>query len=124
MAGWGKLVAGALLGVAGTVYATNEEVRKRLPKAAQDLPESVRRRFERAVSAARDGASSRRAEILRDLEGHGGGDHEDRGVQADPNGGTGPRTTEPYKAGDTERLNEFFAGNEDDTGSLSRPEKD
>lgn len=124
MAGWGKLVAGALLGVAGTVYATNEEVRKRLPKAAQDLPESIRRRFERAVSAARDGASSRRAEILRDLEGHGGGDHEDRGVQADPNGDTGPRATEPYKAGDTERLNEFFAGNEDDTGSLSRPEKD
>lgn len=124
MAGWGKLVAGALLGVAGTVYATNEEVRKRLPKAAQDLPESVRRRFERAVSAARDGASSRREEILRDLEGHGGGAHEDRGVQADPNVDTVPRRTEPYKAGDTERLNEFFAGNEDDTGSVPRPEKD
>lgn len=123
MAGWGKLVVGALLGAAGTVYATNEEVRKRLPKAAQDLPDTVRRRFERALTAAREGASSRREEILRDLEGHGGGDHEDRGVQADPSYEPG-RATEPYKAGDTERLNEFLAGNEDDTGSLPRVERD
>lgn len=124
MAGWGKLVAGALIGVAGTVYATNEEVRKMLPKAAQDLPESVRRRFDRAISAAQAGASSRRAEILRDLEGHGGGEHEDRNVQPDPNGDAGSGATEPYKAGDTERLNEFFAGDENDTGSLPRLEKE
>ena len=122
MAGWGRFVVGAVLGVAGTVYATNEEVRKRLPKAAQDLPETVRRRFERAVSAAREGASSRRAEILRELEEHGG-DHEDLGVQDDPYRETG-RGAEPYKAGDTERLNEFFAGSEDDTGSLPRVERD
>jgi hypothetical protein len=84
MAGWGKLVAGAILGVAGTVYATNEEVRKQLPKAAQDLPEIVRRRYRSAVSAAREASSSRRAEILRDLEEHGGGEHAARGVEPDP----------------------------------------
>ncbi len=122
MAGWGKLVAGALLGVAGTVYATNEEVRKRLPKAAQDLPETVRRRFERAVSAAREGASSRRAEILRELEQHGGADYDPR-VQAGPREAN-PRATEPYRAGDTERLDEFFAGSDDDTGSIPRVERD
>lgn len=72
MAGWGKLVAGAVIGVAGTIYATNEEVRKRLPKSARDLPENVRRRFESAVAAAREGSSSRREEILRDLNEHGG----------------------------------------------------
>lgn len=123
MAGWGKLVAGALLGVAGTVYATNEEVRKRLPKAAQDLPETVRRRFERAVSAAREGASSRRAEILRELEQHGGADYGEVDFQAGPPEAES-RATEPYKAGDTERLNEFFAGSEDDTGAIPRVEKD
>lgn len=84
MAGWGKLVAGAILGVAGTVYATNEEVRKQLPKAARKLPESVRRRYRSAVSAAREASSSRRAEILRDLEEHGGGEHAARGVESDP----------------------------------------
>jgi cation transport regulator ChaB len=68
--GWGKIVAGVVLGVAGTVYATNEEVRKRLPKAARDLPESVRHRFESAVSAAREASTRRREEILRDLEAH------------------------------------------------------
>ncbi len=122
MAGWGKLVAGALLGVAGTVYATNEEVRKKLPKAAQDLPETVRRRFERAVSAAREGASSRRAEILRDLEQHGG-EHDYRAAEP-PRETTTPRASEPYKAGDTERLNEFFAGSGEDTGAIPRVEKD
>ena len=45
MEGWGKIVAGVVLGVAGTVYATNEEVRKRLPSSARDLPDNVRRRF-------------------------------------------------------------------------------
>lgn len=74
MAGWGKLVAGAIIGVAGTVYATNEEVRKNLPKAARDLPDVVRRRFESAITAAREASTSRREEILRDLEAHGG-DH-------------------------------------------------
>jgi uncharacterized membrane protein YccC len=68
--GWGKIVAGIALGVAGTVYATNEELRRRLPKAARDLPENVRRRFESAVSAAREASSKRREEILRDLAEH------------------------------------------------------
>jgi hypothetical protein len=68
--GWGKIVAGVMLGVAGTVYATNEDVRKRLPKSARDLPENVRHRFENAVSAAREASTRRREEILRDLEAH------------------------------------------------------
>jgi hypothetical protein len=68
--GWGKIVAGVVLGVAGTVYATNEDVRKRLPKAARDFPENVRHRFETAVSAAREASRRRREEILRDLEAH------------------------------------------------------
>jgi len=65
--GWGKVLAGVLLGVAGTVYATNEEVRRRLPGAARDLPETLRRRFEEAVEAAREASESRREEILREL---------------------------------------------------------
>jgi cation transport regulator ChaB len=68
--GWGKIVAGIVIGVAGTVYATNEELRKQLPETARDLPDNVRRRFERAVSAAREASSRRREEILRDLERH------------------------------------------------------
>jgi cation transport regulator ChaB len=68
--GWGKIVAGVVLGVAGTVYATNKEVRRRLPKSARDLPENVRHRFEAAVSAAREASTRRREEILRDLEAH------------------------------------------------------
>ena len=84
MAGWGRVVAGVLLGVAGTVYATNEEVRKNLPKAARDLPENVRRRYQSAVSAAREASSRRREEILRDLERHGGANHAARGVRPDP----------------------------------------
>jgi hypothetical protein len=72
--GWKKLVAGALIGVAGTIYATDEEARRNLPRAARDLPENVRRRFKGAVSAGRVASSQRRQEILRDLEGHGGGD--------------------------------------------------
>ena len=70
MEGWGKIVAGVVLGVAGTVYATNEELRKRLPRTARDLPENVRRRFDSAVSAAREASSRRREEILRDLAEH------------------------------------------------------
>jgi uncharacterized membrane protein YccC len=68
--GWGKIVAGVVIGVAGTVYATNEELRKQLPKTARDLPDNVRRRFDSAVSAAREASSRRREEILRDLERH------------------------------------------------------
>jgi cation transport regulator ChaB len=77
-------VAGVVLGVAGTVYATNEEVRKNLPKAARDLPENVRRRYQSAVSAAREASNRRREEILRDLEAHGGANHAARGVTPDP----------------------------------------
>lgn len=78
MAGWGKLVAGTIIGIAGTVYATNEELRKHLPKTARDLPDSVRRRFDSAVSAARQASTNRREEILWDLKAHGG-NHDDTG---------------------------------------------
>jgi uncharacterized membrane protein YccC len=68
--GWGKIVTGVVIGVAGTVYATNEDLRKHLPKAARDLPDNVRQRFESAVSAAREASSRRREEILRELARH------------------------------------------------------
>ena len=84
MAGWGRVVAGVVLGVAGTVYATNEEVRKNLPKAARDLPENVRRRFESAVAAGREASTTRRQEILRDLENRGGSNAEPRAVGEAP----------------------------------------
>ena len=67
---WGKVAAGVILGVAGTIYATSEEARKNLPKTARDLPTNVRRRYESAVSAAREASVSRREEILRELERH------------------------------------------------------
>jgi hypothetical protein len=70
MSTWGKVAAGVVLGVAGTIYATSEEARKNLPKAARDLPVNVRKRYKNAVLAAREASSSRRAEILRDLERH------------------------------------------------------
>jgi hypothetical protein len=70
--GWGKLVAGVVLGAAGALYATNEEFRKALPGRAGDLPVAVQRRFEAAVAAAREASVRRRAEILRELEAHGG----------------------------------------------------
>ncbi len=70
MEGWSKVVAGVVIGVAGTIYATNQEVRKHLPQSARHLPDNLRRRFESAVSAAREASSSRREEILRDLERH------------------------------------------------------
>jgi hypothetical protein len=53
VASWGRLVAGVVIGVAGTIYATNEDVRKKLPKAARDFPDNVRSRYKSAVSAAR-----------------------------------------------------------------------
>ena len=42
MASWGRVVAGVVIGVAGTIYATNEDVRKKLPAAARDLPDTAR----------------------------------------------------------------------------------
>jgi uncharacterized membrane protein YccC len=67
---WGKVAAGVILGVAGTIYATSEEARKNLPKTARDLPTNVRRRYASAVSAAREASHSRKEEILRELERH------------------------------------------------------
>ena len=72
MPGWGKLVAGAVLGAAGALYMTNEEFRKALPGKARDLPVAVQRRFDAAIAAAREASARRRAEILRELEAHGG----------------------------------------------------
>jgi hypothetical protein len=97
--GWGKIVAGVVIGVAGTVYATNEEVRKQLPKTARDLPDNVRRRFESAVSAAREASSRRREEILRDLERHDAA-HASRAARlaSGEEPGTGPATVEPISA--------------------------
>lgn len=93
MPGWGKLVAGAVLGAAGVLYATNEELRKQLPKTARDLPVTVRRRFEAATAAAREASASRRAEILRELESHGGNHVERRVLEAPP--GTPPEVLTP-----------------------------
>jgi hypothetical protein len=84
MASWGRVVAGVVIGVAGTVYATNEDVRKHLPKAARDLPDNIRRRYNQAVSAGRAASAQRRQEILHDLEEHGGGHHTARGAPPDP----------------------------------------
>jgi uncharacterized membrane protein YccC len=102
--GWGKILAGVVLGVAGTVYATNEEVRKRLPRSARDLPENVRYRFENAVSAAREASRRRREEILRDLEAHEA--HADRlarqareAAVATPAADEAPKVTESTEEG-------------------------
>ena len=92
MSTWGKVAAGVILGVAGTVYATSEEARKNLPRTARDLPVNVRRRYRNAVSAAREASTSRREEILRDLERH---DREHAGrvatLEAAPEAGPVPR---------------------------------
>jgi uncharacterized membrane protein YccC len=90
--GWGKVLAGVVIGVAGAVYATNEDLRKRLPKSARDLPDNVRRRFDSAVSAAREASSRRREEILRDLQEHDAA-HAGRGTQVGIN--QEPGTPEP-----------------------------
>lgn len=74
MPGWGKLVAGAVIGAAGALYATNEELRKQLPGRARELPVAVGERFKAARAAARQASERRRAEILRELQTHGG-DH-------------------------------------------------
>jgi hypothetical protein len=83
--GWGKLVAGAVIGAAGALYATNEEFRKALPGKARDLPGVVQRRFTAAATAAREASALRRAEILRELEEHGG-DHAGREIMDAPQG--------------------------------------
>ena len=90
MASWGRVVAGVVIGVAGTIYATNEDVRKNLPRAARDLPDNVCRRYRSAVAAAREASARRREEILHDLEEHGGGNHAARGVKPDPDAGDAP----------------------------------
>jgi len=91
VASWGRVMAGVVIGVAGTIYATNEDVRKNLPKAARDLPDNVRRRYRRSVSEAREASARRREEILHDLEEHGGGNHAARGVVPDPGAGEAAR---------------------------------
>lgn len=88
MPGWGKLIAGAIIGAAGAIYATNEEIRKGLPATARDLPVTVRRRFQAASAAAREASALRREEILRELETHGG-DHAGR-RSLGPSAGTAP----------------------------------
>jgi hypothetical protein len=98
VAGWERVVAGVVIGVAGTIYATNEDVRKRLPKAARELPDNVRRRYKRAVSAGRDASARRRQEILHDLEEHGGGHHTTRGTPPGP-GETAETDWEPAQDG-------------------------
>ncbi|MGI8541469.1 MAG: hypothetical protein ACR2N0_17130 [Rubrobacteraceae bacterium] len=70
MDGWTKIAAGVALGVAGTIYATNKKAREKLPTAARDFPDNVRKRFESAVSAGREASAGRREEILRNLEAH------------------------------------------------------
>jgi hypothetical protein len=93
-------VTGVVIGVAGTIYATNEDVRKKLPKAARDLPDNVRRRYRSAVAAAREASARRREEILHDLEEHGGGNHAARGVKPDPT------ASAPMDASDEDGLTE------------------
>lgn len=97
MPGWGKLVAGAVIGAAGALYATNEEFRKQLPERALDLPGAVRRRFETATAVAREASARRRAEILQELESHGG-KHVGRElppVEEDASAGAGRYLEEP-----------------------------
>ena len=89
MEGWSKVIAGALIGVAGTVYATNEEFRKRLPETARDLPGAVRNRFTNSVAAAREASARRRAEILKELENHGGSETERFVATPGPDDGDG-----------------------------------
>ncbi|WP_119067885.1 hypothetical protein [Rubrobacter indicoceani] len=100
MEGWSKIAAGVALGIAGTVYATNRKVREKLPDAARDLPDSVRRRFDRAVNAAREASESRREEILKDLSRHSAA-HPPRPARPEPPGAGGPtdeaRNTETHQ---------------------------
>lgn len=102
MPGWGKLVAGAVIGAAGALYATNEELRKGLPGAARDLPEIVRRRFEAATAAAREASALRRAEIMQELEAHGAGQSSRRSLGT-PNAAPGLPAVEEIPAEDASR---------------------
>ena len=99
---WGKVAAGVILGVAGTIYATSEEAGKNLPKTARDLPANVRYRYETAVAAAREASSSRKEEILRELQQH---DRAHSGQAARPEAAAPAETaalteTPPAPAGD------------------------
>ncbi len=105
MEGWGKIVVGVVLGVAGTVYATNEELRKHLPSTARDLPENIRRRFDSAVSAAREAASRRREEILRDLAEHDAA-HASLAARRLPEEGPASAVAEPHPAEGLSTTNE------------------
>ena len=102
MASWGRVVAGVVIGVAGTIYATNEDVRKNLPKAARDLPDNLRRRYRSAVSAAREASARRWEEILRDLEEHGGGNPAARGIRSGPGEAAGAAADEQTTGTSTE----------------------
>ena len=85
------MVAGAVIGAAGALYATNEEFRRALPERARELPVAAQRRFRASVAAAREASALRRAEILRELEAHGG-DHAEREV-LEPSPGVPPETS-------------------------------
>ena len=74
------------------MYATNEEFRKALPGKARDLPAAVQRRFEAATAAAREASVRRRAEILRELEVHGGAGPSARSPELSGSGVTGETT--------------------------------
>ena len=102
MPGWGKLVVGAVIGAAGALYATNDELRKQLPKTARDLPVAVRRRFEEARTAGREASARRRDEILRELEAHGGDHTGRRGLEAPRQAMGGAQTTPPGVPVDSE----------------------
>jgi hypothetical protein len=101
--GWGKLVTGAVLGAAGVLYATNEELRKQLPRGARDLPVAVRRRFEAAAEAGREASARRRAEILRELEAHGGDHAGHKALEAPPGTPSPEVLTPPEIEGPTTR---------------------
>ena len=104
MPGWGKLVAGAVLGAAGVLYATNEELRKQLPKGARDLPVAVRRRFEAATAAGREASARRRAEILRELEAHGGDHARHKVLEAPPSASPDVLTTPEVREPTTRKM--------------------
>jgi hypothetical protein len=108
MASWGRVVAGVAIGVAGTIYATNEDVRKHLPQAARDFPDNIRRRYNRAVSAGREASAQRRQEILQDLEEHGGGHHGARGAPPDPDAAE-PETEPETEPAEDEQVTEASA---------------
>lgn len=105
MPGWGKLVGGAILGAVGALYATNEEFRRQLPERARDLPHAVQRRFVAARAAAREASERRRAEILRELEAHGGDHTGRRAPTALPESAPDATTPMPRQtAGNTETV--------------------